>query len=85
MDKYKMKTKFLKQWFSLCSAHHKYQEDCSMCDTGNWVFMPAHWISGWFFRVSPGLWRWWMNLRGFRFRFVSRKSGKRVDPFPNAK
>ena len=77
-----MKTKFLHRWVSICSAHQEHQEDCSMCDAGNWQFIPAMWISSLFFMVSPRLWRWWMNARGLRFTFTSGKTGEKVvEPF----
>lgn len=77
----------LYKWFSICSAHLEPREGCKLCDTGHWVFMPTWWLGHIVFKVSPGLWRWWANRgdarKRFKNRYSSKKTGKKVNPFPN--
>jgi len=30
-------------WFSICSRHAIYDENCNMCNTGSWVFIFWQW------------------------------------------
>ncbi len=82
-----MKKRFLHRWFSICSAHHEHNDDCTVCDTGSWVFMPTYWLEHMLWKLSPKLWMWWSNRgdtkKPFKEKFRSRKTGEKVDPFPN--
>jgi hypothetical protein len=50
-------------WLSICSCHHPSHQDpeCDLCRTGSYHVAWKTWISGFVFRVSPPLWRWWAN------------------------
>lgn len=52
----------LYKWFSICSKHHDYRKDCNLCNTGHMVFMPAHHIGSFVYKVSPKMWRWYANI-----------------------
>ncbi len=52
-----------KEWYSLCSAHQEFNADCNTCKSGRWVNTTGQAISIFIFNISPGFWRWWVNLR----------------------
>ena len=50
------------EWYSICSMHGgNHQEDCNMCNTGNWVNVWMHNIGSIIYKLFPNLWRWWVN------------------------
>lgn len=53
---------FWKQrWFSICSAHYEYKEDCGMCNAGHWTNV-WQWKFGFImYKLWPNLWTWYMN------------------------
>ena len=48
-------------WFSICSAHMEYDENCPRCATGTWNNVIKHKISSLIYDIFPSLWRWWVN------------------------
>lgn len=53
---------FWKQrWFSICSMHYKYKEDCHICNTGGWTNVWQWKIGSLIYKLTPNLWKWWMN------------------------
>lgn len=48
-------------WFSICSAHRKYNPECNCCNAGSWVNDEKHELSGWLYKHDPKLWRKWAN------------------------
>jgi hypothetical protein len=61
----KLKTKgklfWKKEWYSICSIHRQYKEDCGMCNTGHYVNVWMNKISNFIFRNFPELWRWYVK------------------------
>ena len=84
----KNKNKFFYRWYSICSAHHPSQpeEFCKNCNTGSWEFKPTIFISHQVYKYFPSLWRWWSNLKWNRkLKFYDKKTGNKVNAFPNLK
>jgi hypothetical protein len=54
------------QWYSICSAHVQYCEDCNCCNAGHWIDEadPYVQIRHWLWKKSPKLWREWANRPG---------------------
>lgn len=55
-------------WFSICSMHYEFSHECKLCKTGSWT---NHWkwkVGGWIYKIFPGLWRWWVNLKFNKWR-----------------
>jgi len=50
-------------WFSICSSHQEYDENCPRCTTGTWNNVIKYKISSFIFDVCPSLWRWWVNRK----------------------
>ncbi len=48
-------------WFSICSRHAVYDENCKMCNTGSWKNAIKYKISLLIYKLFPSLWRWWAN------------------------
>jgi hypothetical protein len=57
-----------KIWFSICSMHFDYNEECSMCRAGNWTNVWEWKIGGAIHDICPRLWRWWVNRPGSKQR-----------------
>ena len=60
----KTRTKyFLKQeWYSFCSAHNYYNDNCENCSKGTWKFLFILKISQFFYLKTPRLWRFITNI-----------------------
>lgn len=50
-----------KRWFSICSAHMYYQEDCPRCNAGGWHNLWLLAISGFFHDHFYKLWFYYQN------------------------
>lgn len=50
------------EWYSICSMHHDYKEDCHICNAGTWENIILIKISGWFHDHFYKLWFWYVNL-----------------------
>ena len=65
VDKYETlyKLGFVKKeiWFSICSRHAIYDENCNMCNTGSWQNTIKYKVSSLIYDLFPSLWRWWVN------------------------
>lgn len=48
-------------WFSICSRHAVYDEDCKLCNTGRWEKIIKYKISTLIYDLFPSLWSWWIN------------------------
>lgn len=66
------------RWFSFCSMHFKYEEDCCACNTGSWTNVWKWKIGGLLFKVMPKIWIWWMNR-------PNSKSRKRIEKWFSTK
>ena len=67
MNGIKLKTRkhfiWKQEWYSVCSTHQKYQEDCDLCNHGRWVNVWLHKLSSLVYKISPKFWIWWVNWR----------------------
>lgn len=71
---------FWKQrWFSICSMHHQYKEDCGACNAGHWTNVWKWQVGSIICTIFPGLWKWWMN------RPNSKARRQIMEWFPNLK
>ncbi len=52
-----------KRWYSICSTHADYQEDCPRCNVGGWHNMWLLSISNFFHTHFWNLWFYWNNGR----------------------
>jgi len=50
-------------WYSICSRHMKFNQECGLCNTGHWVNDELHELSSWLYRENPKLWRKWANRK----------------------
>jgi len=79
----------LYKWFSVCSKHQTYREDCECCTCGRWIFIPIWWIGHIFYKLFPSVWILWANRPVFKIKwknkFRDRRTGKKSNPFPNLK
>lgn len=61
LDKYYMKDKgffiFKKKWYSICSAHQEYKNDCALCNVGSWKNVILSKIEGLINKLSPKLYK----------------------------
>ena len=55
--------KFIRKevWYSICSIHGEYDEDCHMCKTGEWNNVVEIWFDGLLYKISYPLWFYKMN------------------------
>ena len=44
-------------WFSICSTHHNYKDDCDRCNTGEWKSAYADKVETLMYNISPILWQ----------------------------
>lgn len=49
------------EWYSICSAHQRYDKGCERCEAGSWVNTWGLAVSHFVFRYWPRLWLWWAN------------------------
>lgn len=56
------------QWFSICSNHRIYQQDCPRCNAGQWKNVLVSKISNICYKYYPRLWRRWVNRKGSNTR-----------------
>lgn len=60
-----MKTKgwgpFRFDWYSFCSSHQEYKENCKCCNAGHWTNHWKHLISSFICKKNYKLWYWWVN------------------------
>ena len=49
------------EWYSLCSAHSKYEQTCHNCNAGRWISEDAREFDNWLWTYSPRIWRKWAN------------------------
>lgn len=68
-----------KSWYSICSVHFNYKNDCGMCNAGSWHYdilskidgiIHDHWYSLWFYwhnrpnsSSKKRLRKWFPNLK----------------------
>jgi len=50
--------KFIRKerWYSLCSMHQEYNEDCDMCKSGTWNNVVTLWFDGLLHDLAYPLW-----------------------------
>jgi len=48
-------------WFSFCSRHQEYEENCDLCNMGTWESAITYKISSLIYKFFPSLWAWWVN------------------------
>lgn len=56
---------FKEEWYSLCSMHNVYDNDCPLCNTGSWRNIYIGKISSFFFKYFPKFWVFWVNFNYF--------------------
>lgn len=49
--------KDLEQWYSICSAHHDYDENCPRCSVGRWINVEESRLDRELFAKDPKKWR----------------------------
>lgn len=49
------------EWYSICSTHREYQEDCGRCNAGRWISKGETEFNNWLWTYSPSIWRKWAN------------------------
>ena len=52
---------FKQQWYSICSAHYRYDENCPRCRVGQWHNVYIVKIDHWFYANVYWLWHWCHN------------------------
>lgn len=52
---------FKQEWYHICSAHQGFDSSCNLCLHGKWVNVVTNKFSSFVFKVSPSIWKWWMN------------------------
>lgn len=53
------------QWYSICSKHYEYDENCNMCKHGSWVKDYNHMFSSLIFSFYPNLWKFYHNYDAY--------------------
>ena len=48
-------------WYSICSKHREYEQDCDLCGTGEWRSVLGTKVSSIIYLIAPRLWRKWTN------------------------
>lgn len=48
-------------WYSFCSGHQKYDEDCKICNIGSWCNVWNIKFNAVVFKFFPSLWIWYKN------------------------
>lgn len=48
-------------WFSICSRHGDYQENCPLCNKGQWINVVSLWFNGILYKYMYPLWFYKMN------------------------
>lgn len=59
---------FRQEWYSICSQAWGHDENCPRCAAGHWVNVWAHAVESVFYKMFPGVWRWWVNRPNSRTR-----------------
>ena len=52
-----------KEWYSICSLHMEYQENCPLCNKGQWINVTRHWFNKLLYKYCYSLWFYNMNGR----------------------
>ena len=50
-------------WYSICSRHYNYDENCNLCNKGRWINRYKQLVSSLFFKAWPWAWRKWANRK----------------------
>lgn len=50
-----------RRWYSVCSRHGEVKADCNCCMVGSYDNVWKVWFSGLMSKLTPRLWRWWVN------------------------
>lgn len=45
------------EWYSICSTHYTYEQDCLRCRNGQWVHVWTQFWSELFYKLFPSLWQ----------------------------
>ena len=63
MGRLRTRGKFLKkeEWYSICSRHIEYDENCQACNKGGWYNIYKSKLSGVLYDISPKFWIWINN------------------------
>jgi hypothetical protein len=56
------------EFYSVCSRHYQWREDCNQCQAGMWRNIWMHHVSAFFNRFAYPLWHWWVNRPNSRSR-----------------
>jgi hypothetical protein len=71
----------LYEWYSICSSHYSYNDNCTLCNAGSWIFRPFNFIEELFFKYFPKQWEKWKNKPKRRAAFLNKVK----QWFPNLK
>lgn len=66
--------KFLKreEWYSICSKHRDYREDCHLCIIGSWHNVYLHKIESFIHDWCYPLWYWNANRPKNKLKFIKQ-------------
>ncbi len=49
------------EWYSICSKHSKYDQNCKNCNSGRWISSVELDFDRWLWTYSKELWKKWAN------------------------
>lgn len=52
-----------KRWYSVCSSHFVYEDDCPRCRVGSWENLWRIKIGNYIYNLCPEIWMWWANRK----------------------
>lgn len=73
----KSKYKFLYRWYSICSHHYQYDENCDICNIGSWMFIPGLFLSKILYKISPKFWQSIHNTKKRKKAFLNSFKNKK--------
>ena len=68
------------EWYSVCSMHHDYDENCGACNVGSWINVHEHDIDSNLHDTDYEAWYEKANSKSLKFHTID---GKDANPFPN--
>lgn len=52
-----------KRWFSFCSIHYYYDENCHLCRSGNWSNVYFYSFEKLIYKNFPKIWKWFKRVK----------------------
>lgn len=56
------------EFYSICSRHFNWREDCPLCQKGEWINLWVHHVSSMVHDWAYPVWYWWVNRPNSRSR-----------------